>query len=303
MVVQDIKSILKTILPRSFICGLRSIVARLRIIRAQKVFRDAPRYPVWLDRHDLDILQQQYSPPPSVSYDSHSLEKKGEERAEEILKLIRTETERFNTFLELGCWDGMVCYELQKSGKQATGIDMRSAGFEEKALSDGVKLYQMDAANLEFESESFDFVFSYEAFEHFGDPRRVFEEAIRVVKPGGYIYLVVGHLYMSPLGLHAYRSVTVPYSQFLFPKDVLEEFVNMNRLSPIDFDQVNGWPLEGYRKLWNDYSHKLQRIKYYEIPNVSYLDLIVKYPSCFKSKCDSFDNLIVSSIEVLFKKN
>ena len=127
-------------------------------------------------------------------------------------------------------------------------------------------------------------------------------EAIRVVKRGGYIYLFFGPLYMSPFGLHAFESITVPYCQFLFPKDLLEDFVNGKGLKKIDFDQVNRWSLEDYRKLWSQYSHRLQRIRYYEVPSPFELDLIVKYPSCFKSKTKSFDNLVVWAIEVLFRK-
>jgi len=34
-----------------------------------------------------------------------------------------------------------------------------------------------------------------------------------------------------------------------------------------------------------------------------HLDMIVKYPSCFNSKTDCFDDLVVEGIEVLFPKN
>ena len=107
---------------------------------------------------------------------------------------------------------------------------------------------------------------------------------------------------MSPKGLHSYRSVTVPYCQFLFQKEVLRNFTQVKGLEPIDFDQLNSWSLDDYRELWNRYSHILKKVKYYEQIDASGLDLIMEYPSCFKSKTPSFDNLIVSSIEVLFVK-
>jgi len=128
------------------------------------------------------------------------------------------------------------------------------------------------------------------------------EEAIRVVRTGGYIYLNFAPLYMSPYGLHVYRLITIPYCQFLFPKELLQQFANAKGLSAMPFPDVNGWTLEDFRKLWNQYSHILKRTMYYERLNVSHLDLIMKYPSCFKSKNKYFDNFIVSSIEVLFKK-
>ena len=107
---------------------------------------------------------------------------------------------------------------------------------------------------------------------------------------------------MSQYGLHAYRSITVPYCQFLFPKERLQEFVKEKKLNAIDFAQVNGWLLEEYHELFNQYSYRLKKIRYFEILDVSQIDLIMKYPSCFKSKTNYFDNLIVSSIVALFKK-
>jgi len=155
---------------------------------------------------------------------------------------------------------------------------------------------------MQFEDETFDFVFSYDAFEHFAAPENVLREAIRVVRKRGYIYLEFGPLYYSPYGEHAYRSITVPYCQFLFQKKLLNDFATQHELEPIDFSHVNGWSLASYRKLWHRYSQILKRIHYAEKLNLSHLDLIRAYPSCFKSKSGNFDNFIVASITVLFQK-
>lgn len=296
-----IKSIIKKIVPEFIHCKLLIIFLRLKTIKAKKIFERAPETPIWLGQDILESLQQKYPSAPEYGYDPQNLEQRGKERAREILSLIHKKKENINTFLELGCWDGMVSSVLQGNGKITTAIDNRSEGFDERAGREGVTLLQMDATYLQFEDESFDFVFSYDAFEHFADPELVLQEAIRVVKTGGYIYLNFGPLYMSPMGLHAYGSITVPYCQFLFPKEILQDFANAKGLGQINFAQVNGLSLEDYRKLWNRYSHRLKRIMYHEGLNVS-LDLVMKYPSCFKSKTKCFDNLIVSSIEVLFKK-
>lgn len=297
-----LKSIIKKTVPKFVLYKAWNVFSRLATIKARKSFERAPETPVWLGQDILESLQNEYPFPPDYGYDPQSLEQRGKERANEILGLIRTKSEKVNTFLELGCWDGMVSCCLQRMGKTTTAIDSRSEGFDERAVRGGVTLLQMDAVHLRFEDESFDFVFSYDAFEHFADPELVLQEAIRVVKREGYIYLVFGPLYMSPMGLHAYRSITVPYCQFLFPKELLKDFVNARGLMPVDFAQVNGCSLEEFRRLWNRYSYRLKTIGYYEIPDISHLDLIMKYPSCFKSKTKYFDNLMVSSIEILLKK-
>jgi len=196
----------------------------------------------------------------------------------------------------------MVSCCLQRRGKRTTSIDIRSQGFDERAINEGVNFLQIDAAHLAFGDEHFDFVFSYDSFEHFPAPDLALREAIRVVKTGGYIYLDFGPLYMSPMGFHAYDVITVPFCQFLFPKEQLKEYAGARELGTIDFSQVNGWSLEDYRKLFDSYLYRLRKIVYYELLDVSALDLIQKYPSCFKSKTRCFDNLIVPIIKVLFMK-
>ena len=299
---QRLRSTLRTIFPDSFLYRLLVIYTKIKTDKVRKIFEQAPEKSSWLGWTELESLQGKYPFPPMVSYDPDSLEKRGAKRAEEILRFGANKRKQLETFLDLGCWDGMVCCALHRMGKSATGIDIRSEGFDDRAVREGVTLLQMDATNLEFEDESFDFVFSYGSFEHFSEPELVLQEAIRVLRKGGLLYLDFGALYMAPQGLHAYRSITVPYRQILFPKDLLGEFVKAKGLPSIDFDSVNGWSLEKYRKLWDRYSHRLKKLHYYEIPDLSHLDLIAKYTSCFKGKTESFDNLIITAIRVLSEK-
>ncbi len=59
-----------------------------------------------------------------------------------------------------------------------------------------------DAQRLPFRDAAFDAVVSFAALEHIPDPRRVVAEMLRVLKPGGRVYLVVPFLqgYHPPLG-------------------------------------------------------------------------------------------------------
>ena len=196
----------------------------------------------------------------------------------------------------------MVSYALNSLGKNTTAIDIKSEGFDQRAVNKGVKLIQMDASDMKFENNSFDFVFSFDTFEHFSNPEQVFKEVIRVLKKGGYLYLLFEPLYMSPFGEHAYRSITVPYCQFLFDKKIINDFIQKHNLEKIDFNQVNGWSLEQHRDLWKKYEHSFNILKYNEKYDLRHLKLIRKYRSCFKSKTNYFENLTVSSIEILLRK-
>jgi len=295
-------SMIKKLMPKSVLRKLLTIFARLMTIKARKIFEQALKTPAWLEWNKLEFLQQKYPYPPLGRYDPQSLEKRGRERAKEIFNLIGTEIGRVENFLELGCWDGMVSCALQRMGKTTIAIDIKRDGFDKRALDEGTTFLQMDVTHLGFQDKTFDFILSYNAFEHFAEPELVLQEAIRVLKTGGYMYFSFGPLYMSPRGLHAYGSITFPYCQFLFPKEMLERFVKLKGLAPISFTGINHLSLEDYRQLWTRYSHKLKKVKYYEVPNLSHLDLIMTYPSCFRSKTENFDNLIISTIEVLFRK-
>jgi ubiquinone/menaquinone biosynthesis C-methylase UbiE len=299
-----IKTLIRRALPQSVVNALRFLLLNLprtiEKLRTQRIFAAAADAPSYLDISALETLQMKYPRPPEYGYDAHSHDVRGIERATQILRLPGAQ--EAHSFLELGCGDGMVSCYLCRKGKKATGIDSSDAVFDKRASREGVNLLRMDAADLRFEDESFDFVFSYDAFEHFSSPENVLREATRVVRKGGYIYLEFGPLYYSPYGEHAYHSITVPYCQILFQKNMINDFATKKGLDPIDFGHVNGWSLDSYRALWSKYSHTLKRVRYHEQLDLSHLSLIGTYPSCFKSKSNDFENFIITSISVLFQK-
>jgi len=295
-----IKSVLKKLFSKKIINIIRNNFHIFEVKRTREIFNKALSFPLFLEKDSLTQLQKKYSFPPNYGYDKKSLKTRGIIRAKEILNLQGAK--KSFTFLEIGCWDGMVSSALCGKGKKVTAIDKTSEGFDERALQQGVEFFQMDAANLKFEDESFDFVFSYDSFEHFEKPDQVLRELTRVVKKCGYIFLSFGPLYYSPFGEHAYYSITVPYCQLLFSKDLLNDFTNQNGLTSIDFNHLNGWSLDDYENLWNEYDKILKKINYDKFYNLEYLNLIREYPSCFKGKSKNFNNFIVSSIDILFKR-
>lgn len=298
-----LRSLAKELTPRVVVQGVQGTLTsfqRIKLPSTRTAFDHAGTLPDYLGMSDLELLQKKYPLLPDYGYDLRSLDKRGMSRAREILRLPGASTA--TPYLELGCWDGMVSCHLQRLGKRTTAIDIQDEGFDTRARRGGVTLLKMDAADLQFPNESFDCVFSYDAFEHFPNPEGVLQNARRVLKTGGHLFLTFGPLYMSPFGQHAYRTITVPYCQFLFPSSLLQEFATARALEPVNFEFVNGWSCKHYRRLWEEYSSSLGMVRYSETLNLEHLDLIKAYPTCFKNKTDWFDNLIVESITAVFKK-
>ena len=272
-----------------------------KIKKSRKIFKKATTNPEWLLWEELEILQKNYPSKQRFIYDEIATEQRGRYRALKLINSIRSDKKKINQFLELGCGRGMVCYALNHFVKETTGIDIIDE-FDEKALKSGVKLLKMDASDLKFENESFDFVYSYDSAEHFLDPEKVLQEILRVVRKNGYIYLSFGPLYMSPWGAHAYRTINFPFWQFLFQTKLIMRFIKEKGLKNFPMFTFNKWSIEDFRKLWRKYSDRLKIIKNKELIDARHLDLVNKYTSCFKSKTNNFDDLIISSVEILFKK-
>jgi ubiquinone/menaquinone biosynthesis C-methylase UbiE len=302
IIISKVKSACMALVPDTILYRLWNSVIILKSLSTKKKFEESEQYPVWLEWDQLELLHNKYPHPPKYNYDRASRYDRAKKQVGEMLKTIGREINQITKCLELGCGDGISSYILKNIGKIPTAIDVHVEKFEEEVGEAGVTFLQMNANNLEFEDGSFDLVFSCDAFEHFSDPELVLKEAIRVLKKGGYLYLSFGPLYNSPKGLHAYEEITVPYCHFLFPRDLLDKFITFKKKLPISYDQINCWSLKEFRNLFIKHSNKLQIIKYYEKFTPHHLDLIAQYPSCFKSKIQSFDELRVESIKALFRK-
>lgn len=298
-----IRDLAKRTLPKPLLIKGWTALCLYRARKARAIFERAGTEPKYLGWQALHKLQQSYPPVElDYHYDPESLRRRGRQRVENMLNLVRKEEGDLHLFLDLGTWDGMTCAALEAQGKSTVGIDIRPEGFTEEAAQRGVQFFQMDATCLGFEEDSFDFVFSFNSFEHFPDPEAVLREAIRVVRPGGYIYLDFGPLYWSAKGAHQFKTIHVPYNQCLFSKELLRRYGEAEELELTEFFWMNEWSIDQFRDLWQKYAEQLERVVYYETYNADHMELITRYPSCFRSKSDNFDDFLVAYIEVLFRK-
>ncbi len=92
--------------------------------------------------------------------------------------------------LDLGCGTGVVSKDVQPVAK-TWGLDFSLQALEfcqERGLKN---LTQGDAEHLPYQSNSFDAIISLDVFEHLRDDEAAFQEACRVLKPGGTLVLSV----------------------------------------------------------------------------------------------------------------
>jgi SAM-dependent methyltransferase len=248
------------------------------------------------------LMRRGYEPPGVIRYDAEGLIERAREKVGQLE--ARVPLERCRSCIELGCWDGMVLAAVRERlhGVAAYGADRSTDGIDARARHAGVQFVQTDASALAFGSGSVDLIYSFAAFEHFSDPRGVIEESWRVLRPGGYLYLLFGPVYTSPYGLHAYRQIPVPYCQYLFAEPDLKAYAGRQGL-PAAWPYVNGVSVTAYRRLWAEQGARFESLYYLEHSSGGVgAELIAEYPFCFRAKVPTFDDLLVSAIEICLRK-
>ena len=261
---EALKRRLRAVLPPTAIHGIKLARAGLVTRTARRAFENAGREPHSLDPDLLPVLQEGYPTVPPYHYDPASLWLRGVERRRQVARFLTGDPPRT---LELACNDAMVSASLARDGAHATAIDLSLEHVDPRARASGVQLVAANAERLPFDEGQFDCVFSYNAFEHFGDPRAVLAEALRVVRPTGTLYFLFGPLYRAAYGLHAFHAITVPFCHYLWEHSVLEGHVTREGLGRINFETLNEWTLQQFRDLWAEWQPWAERIAYRGIPS------------------------------------
>lgn len=298
-----LKTKLKQIIPARLLYPLWANYCRWQARTAEYAFDNTPTEPTWLDWDTLCQLDAAYPPRPNrYGYDD---EQQLVQRANgQIGRMLRhlPNSHKLYKFLDLGAWDGTCVRLLHQQGKLAVGVDIRTEGYTAEARHSGASFLQLDAHFLALADNSFDVVFSFNSFEHFPQPAIALHEAIRVTRTGGYLYLDFGPLWWSPKGAHQFEQVGIPFNQCLFPREMLHQFAAATGRALTDYRWMNEWGIAQYRQLWAEVQDKVEVVFYYEEYTAEGLELIARYPSCFRNKSNLFDDFQVSYIRSLLRK-
>lgn len=101
--------------------------------------------------------------------------------------------------LDAGCGGGALVYtSLLEGARRVTGIDLSKDALEHSRRivdrfapdrADRAELRQASVLELPFEDATFDVVYSAGVLHHTEDPERGFRELVRVLKPGGLVWV------------------------------------------------------------------------------------------------------------------
>lgn len=122
--------------------------------------------------------------------------------------------------LEIGCGYSLFLAICQKNGINAVGIEPATQEFYQQTLKISKEILKRTGVDqnivkqgvgekIPFKKNTFDAVVSLYALEHVNNVEKVIKESLRVLKPGGYLYMIVPN-YGSFWEGH-YGIVWIPY--------------------------------------------------------------------------------------------
>lgn len=209
--------------------------------------------------------------------------------------------------LDVGCGaGGKTCYYARQGAEHVWGLDVvpeyrgEAERFsQEVGLDDRTTFITSDAADMPFPEGSFDTIILNDTIEHLDRPDPALEECLRVLVPGGRIYVSFPPYY-HPHGAHLTDAIGIPWVHLIFRqstlvsayRQLLSDLPDAERRLRLrlgeDFAQgtqltyVNGMTARGFRHLAA--SLPAQLVHYHEEPLRRFLWPLSRIPlikECF----------------------
>jgi ubiquinone/menaquinone biosynthesis C-methylase UbiE len=119
--------------------------------------------------------------------------------------------------LDLGCGRGSGSVLNALFGaKRVLGVDIDkdlvcfASSYTSRKGIDQTDYIVADGASLPLKDESIDAIYSCDLIEHLATPKKVLQEAKRVLKSGG-VFLITFPIYYSQQGAHLYDYINIPW--------------------------------------------------------------------------------------------
>ena len=204
--------------------------------------------------------------------------------------------------LEAACGDGMVGAVLHSFGHRVTLMDLDDWR-DNRAKH--LPFFRQDLSRDMAEGERFDLIFSYNAFEHIDKPDVAFANMVKMLRPGGLLYLDFGPLYCSAWGLHAYTTLHMPFSQFLFSPRFIEETIAREGVSDLGvtsfkLQPLNQWHLYQFEEMFS--SSGLRPLYRKDFHADRFLPFALRFRSSFTGRGLTIDDLKTQAIAICLQK-
>lgn len=263
------------------------------------------RDPVYLKgEKDLKQLQKRFNPKHNYNYDAFSNWQRGINRAVFMMNAMPSLCIPGKRVLEAGCGDGMTASVLSNFGHQVTLIDIEDW---RDTRARNLNFLSVDLCKkIPNAHDTFDMIFSFNTFEHILDPEKALCNLITVCKTGGMIYLDFGPLYWSPWGLHAHKTINIPYLHLLFPIDFIKDKVSKIGISDLgqkrnELQPVNKWTIRNYERLFEKCGCKIEQFE--KILNKDFLNVPQEFPQAFRGRSLSYEDITIQALRVILKKS
>ena len=238
-------------------------------------------------------------------YDPDTLERRGRERAAAVMTLLgeRAPSDAPPRAVEVGCGDGMAGRALADLGADVTLIDLDDWR-DERAK--GVPFHKGDACGrLPLPDAHADVAYSFNTFEHLHDPAAALAEMVRVVRPGGLVHLKFGPLFAGAWGLHAYKTLPVPYAQWVFSPGRLDQLLAERGVVDLggdrdDLQPMNRWRLSQFEALFA--ASGCEAVARGRTVDAGSLWVVGRCPGAFEGRGLTFDDLVVKTVRVTLRK-
>lgn len=128
---------------------------------------------------------------------------------------------------------------------------------------------------------------------------------MRICRPGGLIHIDFDPLFASPWGLHAYRTIFVPYAQFLFSQTFIDR--KLSELGVVDLggrrdslQPLNQWRVSQFEDLWKSAGVSIIN-KQFNVDQ-SHLKLVLRFKEAFRGREMRYEDLVLTGIRVTLRK-
>jgi ubiquinone/menaquinone biosynthesis C-methylase UbiE len=122
---------------------------------------------------------------------------------QETLKIIKSYSPNASSILDIGCGNGISAINFALNGYKVTAVEPdKSNTVGAGAIKELKDLYNLEnidifeayAEDINFESNTFDFVYVRQAMHHANDLEKFVKECVRVLKPNGVLLTIRDHV-------------------------------------------------------------------------------------------------------------